>query len=134
MAFPSLTTQQQRKIEKLVRGWNTKLTWAFLVSRIYAEFDITTTRQTLNTYKGIKNEYDLKKIELRGASPELKRSITKKDVNLYNENNQLRNEIKRLESVNANHLRLIERVFIKLQSHPNIDLNELVSLLPEESK
>ena len=66
MALPSLTTAQIRKIETLIISWQTKLTWFFLVERIKNDLNISTTRQTLNTYSSIKAAYDKKKQELRG--------------------------------------------------------------------
>lgn len=66
MALPSLTTAQIRKIETLIISWQTKLTWDFLVARIKNDLNISTTRQTLNTYSSIKAAYDKKKQELRG--------------------------------------------------------------------
>ena len=66
MALPSLTTAQIRKIETLITSWQTKLTWFFLVERIKNDLNISTTRQTLNTYSSIKAAYDKKKQELRG--------------------------------------------------------------------
>ncbi|WP_444994492.1 hypothetical protein [Aliikangiella sp. IMCC44359] len=134
MAQALLTMQQQRKVEKLIRSWTTKLTWELLVSRIFAEYEIEITRQALSTYKGVKNEYALKKVELRGASPKLKKAVTISDINLYSENARLKSEINRLEEVNARQLRTIERICANAQSIPNLDLNELFVPLPEEAQ
>ena len=66
MALPSLDTQQVRKIETLIARWQMRLTWGLLVDRIKSDLDIDTTRQTLNSYKSIYNEYCEKKQALRG--------------------------------------------------------------------
>ena len=66
MALPSLTAEQIIKIESLILSWQTKLTWDLLVERIKSDLNITTTRQTLNTYNSIKAAYDTQKQHLRG--------------------------------------------------------------------
>ena len=128
MAFPSLTSKQQRAIEALIRGWSTKLTWERLAQAVHDELNITTTRQTLHTYTGIRNEYDHKKSELRGASPQILKQITQKDVTLAE-------QVKKLTAENAvqkrqinEQLQLIERILANAQNIPNVDVNALVQL------
>jgi hypothetical protein len=126
MANLSLSSKQQRKIEALVRGWSTKLTWDLLIKAIKNDFDIKISRQSLHTYRGIKNEYDTAKARLRGASPELVHKITQSDI-------QMTERVKRLEAEKAvmqNHidqqLALIERMIANANDLPNIDVHDLV--------
>lgn len=96
MANPSLSTRQIRKIEGLIHGWTTKLTWDLLVGRIKTDLGITTTRQTLNTYTSIKTAYTDKKQMLRGKPTEALMRFTKKDLSLAEENQKLKAENKAL--------------------------------------
>lgn len=66
MAIKSLDTEQQISIQALIRGWEGRLTWDFLVTKIESSLAITTTRQTLDKYLNIKNEYKEKKRLLKG--------------------------------------------------------------------
>ena len=97
MALPSLNTQQVRKIEKLIFGWRTKLSWDVLVQRIESDFGIETTRQTLNTYKPIKDAFRDKKQELRGAPTKEFIQFTKAEVNAYERIKSLESEVTSLE-------------------------------------
>lgn len=131
MANPSLSAKQQRSIEALIRKWSTKLSWALLVKSIELEFGIVTTRQTLSTYNGIKNEFDTKKQELRGASPEITKVITLGDIELHKRLNDYKAKNEVLEKQVAKQLRLIETIFANASEIPNIDLNELIKARPE---
>ncbi|QWV04924.1 hypothetical protein KQ246_16745 [Pseudoalteromonas shioyasakiensis] len=66
MAKPSLTPQKVRKIEALIRAWNTKLTMKILIPELKLKLGITTTRQTLYSYTSIKKAYQTRKKELKG--------------------------------------------------------------------
>lgn len=61
MAIKSLDTNQQISIQALIRSWEGKLTWDLLVTKIESNLAINTTRQTLDKYLNIKNEYKEKK-------------------------------------------------------------------------
>ncbi|MDG5899460.1 hypothetical protein E2650_06000 [Shewanella xiamenensis] len=86
MALKSLETEQQISIQALIRSWEGKLTWDFLVTKIESSLGIATTRQTLDKYANIKHEYKQKKLALRGkpVSPDNKELISylQKDVEL----------------------------------------------------
>lgn len=99
MALPSLTTAQIRKIEALITAWQTKLTWEFLVERIKSDLNITTTRQTLNTYNSIKAAYDTKKQELRGKPTTEFVKFIKSDQKTFEQIERLKaeNEVLRLK-------------------------------------
>ena len=103
MALPSLDTQQIRKIETLIARWQTKLTWGLLVSRIKSDLDIHTTRQTLNSYKSIYNEFCEKKQALRGKPSNEFIKFVKQDENTYT-------RIKKLEDNVASQEKKIERL------------------------
>lgn len=66
MATKSLDTDQQISIQALIRSWEGKLTWDLLVTKIESSLALTTTRQTLDKYLNIKNEYKQKKRLLKG--------------------------------------------------------------------
>ncbi len=76
MANKLLDTDQQISIQALIRSWKGKLTWDLLVTKIESSLAITTTRQTLDKYLNIKNEYKEKKRILRGQP------ISSDDTNL----------------------------------------------------
>lgn len=86
MALKSLGTEQQISIQALIRGWEGKLTWDFLVTKIESSLGFATTRQTLDKYANIKHEYKQKKLVLRAkpVSPDNKELISylQKDVEL----------------------------------------------------
>ncbi|PSV99566.1 hypothetical protein [Photobacterium lipolyticum] len=132
MAALSLTSKQQRDIEKLIRKWRSKLTWTLLVEAVRAELGINTTRQTLCTYTAIKNEYDLKKNELRGATSAIIQNITKSDIELAKQVEDLKAEVAVLDRQNSEQLRMIERIFANAADIPNLDLNQLVKPRSEE--
>jgi hypothetical protein len=67
MASLSLTSHQVRQIEKILHRWLDKLTWVALVKKIDRDLEIQTTRQTLDTYKSIKQAFDDAKLRLRGT-------------------------------------------------------------------
>ena len=102
MALPSLSSQQIRKIEGLVQGWATKLTWDLLVQRIETDLGITTTRQTLHTYTSIQTTYKNRKQKLRGKPTETLIRFTKGDLELAEQNDKLKAE-------NVNLINRIER-------------------------
>ena len=89
MALPSLSSQQIRKIEGLIQGWTTKLTWDLLVKRIETDFGINTTRQTLNTYTSIKHMLRDRKQQMRGKPTETLIRFTKSDLELAEQNDKL---------------------------------------------
>ena len=68
MAIKSLDIDQQISIQALIRSWEGKLTWDLLVTKIESRLAFTTTRQTLDKYVNIKNEYKEKKRLLKGQS------------------------------------------------------------------
>ena len=98
MAIKSLDTDQQISIQALIRSWEGKLTWDLLVTRIESSLAITTTRQTLDKYLNIKNEYIEKKRSLKGqpvsSSDTELLSFLQKDIDLAEKVMQLESELK----------------------------------------
>ncbi|WP_135445226.1 hypothetical protein [Vibrio tasmaniensis] len=98
MATKSLDTEQQISIQALIRGWEGKLTWDLLVTRIESSLAITTTRQTLDKYLNIKNEYKDRKRLLRGQPVSVNNSALltylQKDIELAEKIIQLEAELK----------------------------------------
>ena len=97
MAHKSFETEQQISIQALIRSWEGKLTWDFLVTKIESSLGIATTRQTLDKYANIKHEYKQKKQVLRGkpVSPDNKELISylQKDVELAQKVIQLETQL-----------------------------------------
>ena len=129
MALPSLSSQQIRKIEGLIQGWTTKLTWDLLVKRIETDFGIKTTRQTLRTYTPIKTMYSDRKQELRGKPTETLIRFTKGDLDLAEQNDKLDAEItsliKRVERQQA----FISEIATMAKTNPAVmDVLERVKL------
>ncbi|HCG8411076.1 TPA: hypothetical protein ACVU40_002909 [Vibrio parahaemolyticus] len=97
MAQKSLETDQQISIQALIRSWQGKLTWDLLVTKIDVELSISTTRQTLDKYINIKQEYKEKKAFLRGKpvseSNTKLLSYLEKDIDKAEKIIQLENEL-----------------------------------------
>ncbi|MCG6199906.1 hypothetical protein [Psychromonas antarctica] len=98
MASKSLDTEQQISIQAVIRSWDGKLTWDLLVTKIESSLAITTSRQTLDTYVNIKNEYKEKKRLLKGkpiSTTDTKLvSYLEKDIDLAEKVIQLEAEVK----------------------------------------
>nr|WP_314899656.1 hypothetical protein [uncultured Deefgea sp.] len=132
MAAPKISAQQQRKIEVILTKWHGRLTWETLVERIELELDIEATRQTLCTYAGINACFKKKKAELRGVTPPLYAEITASDVKMVEQIERLKAEVTILEKNNAEQLRFIERILANAKAIPNLDLQALIKMRPEE--
>lgn len=113
MALPSLSSQQVRKIEGLIQGWTTKLTWDLLLQRIETDLGIKTTRQTLNTYMSIKTMFQDRKQALRGKPTEALLRYTKQDVDMAE-------QIKRLQADNNALTKRVERQLAFINEIANV--------------
>lgn len=120
MALPSLTTAQIRKIEVLIATWRTKLTWQLLVDRIQTDLDITTTRQTLNTYSSIKAAYDSKKQELRGKPSKEFVKFIKSDQDAFDQIEKLKAEKEVLAQKADKQLAFIKELGVLAASNPSL--------------
>ena len=136
MAFPSLTTAQIRKIEALITAWQTKLTWEFLVERIKSDLNITTTRQTLNTYNSIKAAYDTKKQELRGKPTTEFVKFIKSDQKTFEQIERLKAENEVLRQKVDKQLAFIKNLGVLSASNPLLTalLNKAKQSVQNKSK
>ena len=124
MAIKSLDTDQQISIQALIRSWEGKLTWDLLVTRIESSLAITTTRQTLDKYLNIKNEYIEKKRSLKGqpvsSSDTELLSFLQKDIDLAEKVIQLESELK-VAKEEIGYLQAFIREIASIgQSDPNV--------------
>ena len=124
MAIKSLDTDQQISIQALIRSWEGKLTWDLLVTRIESSLAITTTRQTLDKYLNIKNEYIEKKRSLKGqpvsSSDTELLSFLQKDIDLAEKVIQLESELK-VAKLEIGYLQaFIKKIALIGKSDPNV--------------
>ena len=105
MAAPSLSTEQIRKIERLIDIWNGKLTWALLILHISDHLDIKTTRQTLDKYPSIKSAYDRAKARARGRG---NMDLTQEFVRFTESDVKQFERLKRLEAENESLKRIVD--------------------------
>jgi hypothetical protein len=131
MANPSLSSKQQRSIEIMLRSWTVKLTWPRLVEAVKAELDIITTRQTLCTYVGIKNEFMNKKIKLRGTDALTHKQVTMTDMKMHERISKLEAENVVLKEHCAKQMQLLECIFANAEEIPNLDLSQLIKARAE---
>ncbi len=120
MALPSLTTAQIRKIKVLIATWRTTFTWKLLVERIQTDLDITTTRQTLNTYSSIKAAYDSKKQELRGKTSKEFVKFVKSDQDAFDQIEKLKAEKEVLAQKADKQLAFIKELGVLAASNPSL--------------
>ena len=124
MAIKSLNTDQQISIQALIRSWEGKLTWDLLVTRIESSLAITTTRQTLDKYLNIKNEYIEKKRSLKGqpvsSSDTELLSFLQKDIDLAEKVIQLESELKVAKEEIGYLQKIIKKIALIGQSDPNV--------------
>lgn len=136
MALPSLTSAQTRKIETLITLWQRKLTWDLLVERIKNDLNITTTRQTLNTYNSIKAAYDTKKQELRGKPTTEFVKFIKSDQKTYEQIERLKAENEVLRQKVDKQLAFIKNLGVLSASNPLLTalLNKAKQSVQNKSK
>lgn len=98
MALPSLSTAQERNIIHLINDWSgQQFTWDLMVAKIEVELNIVTTRQTLPTYRLIKNAYHDKKSERRGVPSDTVIKITQSGVKMAQRIERLEKQKAQLE-------------------------------------
>ena len=125
MADLSLNSKQQRQIEKLIRNWSTKFTWKLLTTALKVDLGIEISRQSLCTYKGIKNEYDTAKNRLNGASSPARYKISQSDVRLVERVEKLEVENALLTEKLGYQYDYIKTLLSNANEMPHIDLNAL---------
>ncbi|WP_413112076.1 hypothetical protein [Thaumasiovibrio sp. DFM-14] len=124
MATKSLDTDQQISIQALIRSWEGKLTWDLLVTKIDSSLAITTTRQTLDKYLNIKNEYKDRKRSLKGqtvsADNTERLTYLQKDIDLAEKIIQLEAELKVAKDEIGYLQAFIQKIANIGQSDPNV--------------
>ena len=124
MATRSLDTDQQISIQALIRSWEGKLTWDLLVTKIESSLAITTTRQTLDKYLNIKNEYKDRKRSLKGQPVSTDNTelliYLQKDIDLAEKIIQLEAELKVAKDEIGYLQAFIQKIVNIGQSDPNV--------------
>ncbi|ELB2802119.1 MULTISPECIES: hypothetical protein [Vibrio] len=124
MATKSLDTDQQISIQALIRSWEGKLTWDLLVTKIESSLAITTTRQTLDKYLNIKNEYKDRKRSLKGQPVSTDNTelliYLQKDIDLAEKVIQLEAELKVAKDEIGYLQTFIQKIVNIGQSDPNV--------------
>lgn len=95
MAKPLLTKKDINRINNLIITWDGKLNWELVVQAIKSDLGIKISRQSLNKYEEIKQEFRRRK--------ELKRGVVTEGPVTYAEGTtvqKLEKQIKRLEAEN----------------------------------
>lgn len=124
MATKSLDTDQQISIQALIRSWEGKLTWDLLVTKIESSLAINTTRQTLDKYLNIKNEYKDRKRSLKGQPVSTDNTelliYLQKDIDLAEKVIQLEAELKVAKDEIGYLQTFIQKIVNIGQSDPNV--------------
>ncbi|HGS5166021.1 hypothetical protein [Vibrio owensii] len=124
MATKSLDTDQQISIQALIRSWEGKLTWDLLVTKIESSLAITTTRQTLDKYLNIKNEYKDRKRSLKGQPVSTDNTelliYLQKDIDLAEKVIQLEAELKVAKDEIGYLQAFVQKIANIGQSDPNV--------------
>ncbi|MGR5230523.1 hypothetical protein ACPV30_18610 [Photobacterium damselae] len=124
MATKSLDTDQQISIQALIRSWEGKLTWDLLVTKIESSLAITTTRQTLDKYLNIKNEYKDRKRSLKGQLVSADNTdlliYLQKDIDLAEKIIQLEAELKVAKDEIGYLQAFVQKIANIGQSDPNV--------------
>lgn len=120
-----LTRSEQHKILALIRTWKTKFTWELLVKAIFSELEIETTRQTLQGYEGIKKEYDNKKAQFRGVTPEIVKRVTMSDVEQLKKIERLEVELAIKDETIEKQLVYIRTMLANANEIPNYDISNI---------
>jgi len=119
------TRSEQHKIRALIRPWKTKFSWELLVKAIFSELEIVTTRQTLQGYKGIKAEYDDKKAEFRGVTPEIVKRVTMSDVEQLKKIERLGAELAIKDEIIEKQLVYIRTMLANANEISNYDISNI---------
>ncbi|MDC5871543.1 hypothetical protein OPW39_22285 [Vibrio europaeus] len=119
---PKLSLGDVKKIEKSLRTWKGKLTWDVLVETIQEQYDITATRQTLNTYGSVKEAFDGAKKRLRNTSKKVISSpnISLEKVDLVAKIEALEIDNKELEKQNDRLRGILHAIHIESEKTPQL--------------
>jgi hypothetical protein len=120
-----LTRSEQHKIRALIRQWKTKFGWELLVKAINSELDIEITRQSLQGYTSIKDEYNDKKAQFRGVTPEITKRVTMSDVEQLKKIEQLKAELAIKNEIIEKQLVYIKTMLANAIEIPNYDISNI---------
>ena len=125
MPSPFLSNKNQKKICTLIIAWQGKLTWQALTKSIVHDLGLEVTRQTLAKYHAIKNEYVIKKQELRGVPVVNRTPVSGSAANLINTNNALKAENTLLQTTVNKQLHFIQNMLDNARTM-NINVDDLI--------
>lgn len=133
-AKPKITDDIQFKIERMIRLWESKLTWNLLTDKIEIELGIKVSRQTLEDYKGIYSTYKQQKEFIRGVNPKVEKAITKSDVTLVARIEKLQVEIELKDKTINEQKRFLQRILQNASELPSLkgNLDILIAERPED--
>lgn len=129
-----ITEEIQFEIERMIRLWSGKLTWASLVQSIKIELGIDVTRQALKDYKGIYTAYTYKKELLRGIDSKFERKITASDASLVERLQRLEAELEIAKKTINEQKRFLQRILQNAAELPSLrgNLDLLIAERPED--
>ncbi len=113
----------------LIINWEGKLTWALLIGRIEEEIDLKVTRQTLNQYFSIKNEFRRRKNQIRSSKlndSSLVESIGVSEVALLKKVEAQQRKIQALEVKLAKQLDQMKTFIFNVRNIPGVDISKLL--------
>lgn len=122
-----LTRDQQHKIRALIRTWKTKFTWKRLVDAASTELKIDISRQSLQGYDAIKHDYDAKKAEYRGVTPEIANRVTMSDIKAQEKIEKLEAELKIKNETIDKQLVLIRTMLANANEITNYDVQNIMA-------
>lgn len=128
-----LTQKQIRDICQIIIHWESKLTWQQLVANIRDELGFYISRQSLVSYFSIKNEYDLKKNELKGGVPTTRIPSSTKEVDLVKRIERLEQTVKQLTKERDIQLHTIETILKNAAEMNNVGLEGIKLLMKPRS-
>lgn len=122
MAYPPLSTKEQKDIVRLLDKWIGKITWKKIEERIGASLNIVRSRQSLSEYPSIASAYERakKRNRAKGISLQELTIHTKSDVDLIERNMQLKAEIESLSRKVDEQLVFIKTIFSEAGRTPSL--------------
>lgn len=122
-----LSKKRIQKICELILTWESKLTWARLVARIEKDMNLKVSRQTLNGYFAIKNEYQIRKQQLRDGQVGTRviGQIKQSERELLEKIEAQQRKIELLERQLEQQLDQLKTFILNVRHIPGVDLSTL---------
>ena len=130
-----LTRKIEIKIVALLRRWNSKITWDFLIERIKMELDFDVTKPTLTKFDKISREFAKAKARYTGANmlpADAVKNISSKDVNYYEKYKLSLQEKEVMQEMLDEQYALIEKMLKNAEEIPNLSIDRLLRDRPED--